>query len=69
MQFNTGTSDVSIKVDDVILENVAEFCYLGHTIFNDVRNSTEQRIAKVTSKFHELGDVLRNHEIDPSIHR
>ena len=48
---------------------MAEFCYLGHTIFNDGRNSTELRIAKATAKFHELGDVLRDHEIHLSIRK
>ena len=69
MQFNTETSDVSIEVGDVILENVSEFCYLGHTIFNDDRNSTALRIAKATAKFHELSDVLRDQEIHLSIRK
>ena len=69
IQFNTETSDISIEVGDVILENVSEFCYLGHTIFNDGRNSTDLRIAKATAKFHELGDVLRDQEIHCSIRK
>ena len=69
MQFDTNTSDISIKVGDVILENVSEFCYLGHTIFNDGRNSTESRIAKATAKFHDLGDVLRDKEIKLAIRK
>ena len=69
MQFDTNTSDISIKVGDVILDNVSEFCYLGHTIFNDGRNSTELRIAKATAKFHELGDVLRDKEINLAIRK
>ena len=44
-------------------------CYLGHTIFNDNRNSTILRITKATAKFHELGNVLRDHEIHLSIRR
>ena len=63
MQFNTNTSDISIKVDGIVLDNVSDFCYLGHTIFNDDRNSTELRISKATAKFHELENVLRDHEI------
>ena len=63
MQFNTNTTDTSIIVGDTVIENVSEFCYLGHTIFNDGRNSTDLRIAKATAKFHELGNVLRDHEI------
>ena len=63
MQFNTGTEDTIIKVGEAFLENVSEFCYLGHTIFNDVRNSTALRIAKATAKFNKLSDVLRDNEI------
>ena len=69
MQFNTNTDDITIVVNDTELENVSEFCYLGHTIFNDNRNSTTLRIAKATAKFHELGNVLRDHEIHLSIRR
>ncbi|WP_411025238.1 reverse transcriptase domain-containing protein, partial [Salmonella sp. s54836] len=45
MQFNTSTSDINIVIDGIELGNVSEFCYLGHTIFNDGRNSTDLRIA------------------------
>ena len=69
MQSNTGTEDIKIKVGEAILDNVSEFCYLGHTIFNDGRNSTELRIAKATAKFNELSDVLRDNEIHLSIRR
>ena len=63
MQFNTNTLDVSLTVDGIVLDNVSDFCYLGHTIFNDSRNSTELRISKATAKFHELENVLCDHEI------
>ena len=69
MQFNTNTDDITIVVNDTELENVSEFCYLGHTMFNDNRNSTDLRISKATAKFHELGNVLRDHEIHLSIRR
>ncbi len=69
MQFNTNTSETSIKVGDIILENVCEFCYLGHTIFNDGQTSTDLRIAKATSKFYELGEVLRDQDVHPSIRK
>ena len=69
MQFNTGTEDITISVGDAVLENVCEFCYLGHTIFNDGRNSTALRIAKATAKFNELSDVLRDSEIHLSIRK
>ena len=69
MQFNTNTTDTTIVVNDNILENVSEFCYLGHTIFNDNRKSTDLRIAKATAKFHELGSILRDHEIHLSIRK
>ena len=69
MQFNTTTSSYSIKVDDITLDNVSEFCYLGHTIFNDNNNSTHLRIAKATAKFHELSNVLCDHEVKLSIRR
>ena len=69
MQFSTGTEDTIIKVGEASLENVSEFCYLGHTIFNDDRNSTALRIAKATAKFNELSDVLRDNEIHLSIRK
>ena len=69
MQFNTNTNHINIVVDDNELENVSEFCYLGHTIFNDNRNSTDLRIAKATAKFHELSNILRDNEIHLSIRR
>ena len=69
MQFNTNTSDITITIDDTKLENVSEFCYLGHTIFNDNRNSTDLRIARATAKFYELSNVLRDHEVHLSIRR
>ena len=69
MQFNTGTDATTIKVGDAILENACEFCYLGHTIFNNGSNSTALRIAKVTAKFNELSDVLRDTDIHLSIRK
>ena len=69
MQFNTGTDATTIKVGDAVLDNVCEFCYLGHTIFNDGRNSTALRIAKATAKFNELSDVLRDTDIHLSIRK
>ena len=54
MQFSTDTLDISIKVGDIVLDNVNDFCYLGHTIFNDDKNSTELRIPKATAKFHGM---------------
>ena len=69
MQFNTNTNDTCITIGDTVLENVSEFCYLGHTIFNDGRNSTDLRIAKATAKFHELGKVLQDREIHLSVRK
>ena len=69
MQFNTNTSETKIMVGDIILENVSEFCYLGHTIFNNGNNSTDLRIAKATAKFYELGDVLQDQEVHLSIRK
>ena len=60
MQFNTDTVDVNITVDNIKLENVSEFCYLGHTIFNNNNDFTGIRISRATSKFNELGNVLRD---------
>ena len=45
LQLNTDTLDVNIVVD--------EFCYLGHTIFNDDSDFTGNRIARATAKFNE----------------
>ena len=69
MQFNTGTDATTIKVGEAVLDNVCEFCYLGHTIYNDGRNSTALRIAKATAKFNELSDVLRDTDIHLSIRK
>ena len=33
IQFNTHTLDISLTVDGIVLDNVTDFCYLGHTIF------------------------------------
>ena len=63
MQFNTNTSDTTITVKDNVLDNVSEFCYLGHIIFNDNRNSTDLRISKATAKFQELSNVFCDHEV------
>ena len=69
MQFNTTTSGTNIKVDNTVLDNVCEFCYLGHTIFNNNSNSTTLRIAKATSKFCELSHVLKDQEVHLSIRK
>ena len=69
MQLNTNTDDITIVVNDTELENVSELCYLGHTMYNGNINSTDLKIAKATAKLHELGNVLRDHEIDLSIRR
>ena len=69
MQFHTSTSDTSTVVGETILENVSEFCYLGHTIFNNGKKSTDLRIAKATAKFHELGNVFRDQDIHLSIRK
>ena len=67
MQFNSDTSDINIVVDGTELGIVSEFCYLGHTIFNDGRNSNDLRIAKATAKFYELKGVLCDKEVHMSI--
>ena len=67
MQLNTSTSDTKIIIDGTELENVSEFCYLGHTIFKDGRDSTDLRIAKATAKFYELKGVLCDKEVHMSI--
>ena len=69
MQFSTDTEQVNIVVDNTKLENVSEFCYLGHTIFNNDDDFTGMRIARATAKFNELGNVLRDQEIHLSIRR
>ena len=69
LQLNTDTLDVNIVVDENKLENVSEFCYLGHTIFNDNSDFTGKRIARATAKFNELGNVLRDKEINLSVRR
>ena len=67
LQFHSNTNDINIVVGKTVLENVSEFCYLGHTIFNNNSNSTDLRIAKATAKFQELENVLRDCEIHLSI--
>ena len=48
---------------------MSEFCYLGHTIFNDDSDFTGNRNARATAKFNELGNVLRDKEINLSVRR
>ena len=69
MQFHTDTSNVNVIVDNIKLENVSEFCYLGHSIFNNDNDFTGMRIARATAKFNELGNVLRDQDIHISIRR
>ena len=69
LQLNTDTLDVNIVVDENKLENVSEFCYLGHTIFNDDSDFNGNRIARATAKFNELGNVLRDKEINLYVRR
>ena len=69
LQLNTDTLDVNIVVDENKLENMSDFCYLGHTIFNDDSDFTGNRIARATAKFNELGNVLRDKEINLSVWR
>ena len=69
LQLSTDTLDENIVVDENKLENVPEFCYLAHTIFNDGSDFTGNRIARATAKFNELGKVLRDKEINLSVRR
>ena len=63
MQFSTNTEHVNVVVDNNILENVSEFCYLGHTIFNSDNDFNGVRIARVIAKFNELSNILRDQDI------
>ena len=66
----TKDSTSEIIVDNCKLENVNTFCYLGHTIFNKKEgNYVDLRISKATSKFNELGRVLKDKQISLSTRR
>ena len=69
MQFYTDTNHVNVIVDDNVLENVSEFCYLGHNIFNNDDDFTSLRIERATAKFNELSNILRDQDINLSIRR
>ena len=69
MQFYTDTNHVNVIVDDNVLENVSEFCYLGHNIFNTDDDFTGLRIARATAKFNELSNILRDQDINLSTRR
>ena len=70
MQFRTDTLDNNIIVDGNKLDNVEEFCYLGHTIFNHKNNDfVDLRIARATAKFNELNNVLKDKEINICVRR
>ena len=69
LQFHTNTNNINIIVGQTVLENVSEFCYLGHTIFNNNRNSIDLRLAKATAKFPQLENVLCDSEIHLSIRK
>ena len=69
MQFSTDTGHVNVVVEDNVLENVSEFCYLGHNIFNGDDDFTGLRIARATAKFNELSSILRDQDIKLPIRR
>ena len=59
-----------ISIEGNKIENVDKFCYLGHTIFIDQKKSyTDLRISSALSKFSEMGNVLRDGEVDIGIRR
>ena len=48
------------SIEDTEIENVKQFCYLGHTIYNTKNTSyTDLRISSALSKFNEMGRVLK----------
>ena len=54
-------------VDNFELDNVNEFCYLGHTIYNNkIGNHIDLRISRATSKFFEMSKVLKDKQISLS---
>ena len=65
-----GDKNISEKkslfsIESNVIENVSEFCYLGHTIFNNSDQTfVELRTSSALSKFNQLGKVLRDKEIN-----
>ena len=53
-----------IKIGDYDIENVMEFCYLGHTIYTTDGTFTDLRRASALSKFHEMTSILKDGEIN-----
>ena len=59
-----------LEVDGNKIENVAEFCYLGHTISNKNELSyTELRTASAIGKFNELSGVLCDQNVNMGTRR
>ena len=53
-----------IKVGNYDLENVTEFCYLGHSIYANEGTYTDLRISSALSKFYEMSTVFKDGEIN-----
>ena len=54
-----------INIGQNSIENVREFCYLGHLVTNRVgQNFTELRISRANAKFYELARMLKDSEIN-----
>ena len=59
-----------ISVDGKQLENVQEFCYLGHSISTKPDSSfVDRRIASATAKFNQLGQVLKDQDVHKPIRK
>ena len=62
---SSAESKSLFSVDGVEIENVRQFCYLGHTIYNTKNASyTDLRVSSALSKFNEIGNVLKDGEIN-----
>ena len=62
---SSAESKSLFSVDGVEIENVRQFCYLGHTIYNTKNASyTDLRVSSALSKFNEIGNVLKDGEVN-----
>ena len=60
-----ANKDTLFSVEDVKIENVDEFVYLGQVITNnDSKCFTDHRVARANAKFHELREALCDFNIN-----
>ena len=62
-----SNSDSLFSIGDNVIENVAEFTYLGQTFSNKEQGCfTDLRVSKAIGKFNEMRQVLTDHKVNIS---